>query len=90
MINYYENLKGNQIIDAILNTSSMIENWEELVANFKNKLETEKLTELEREKISQTIEDTEYQITTAKEIVNVLNSARRKEAVKNAKKGKDN
>ena len=86
LINYYEHLKGDQIVDAILNTSSMIKNWEELVANFKERLEKEKLTDSEREVISQTIEDTEYQIETAKEIVNVLNSARRKEAVENDKK----
>ena len=27
LINYYEHLKGDQIVDAILNTSSMIKNW---------------------------------------------------------------
>ena len=32
----------------------------------------------------ETIEDTEYQIRTAREIVNVLNSARRKENIENA------
>ena len=90
LINYYEHLKGDQIVDAILNTSSMIKNWEELVTNFRERLEKEKLTDSEREVISQTIEDTEYQIETAKEIVNVLNSARRKEAVENDKKKQDN
>ena len=64
----------------------MIKNWEELVANFKERLDKEKLSDSEKEIISQTIEDTEYQIETAKEIVNVLNSARRKEAVENDKK----
>ena len=43
-------------------------------------------TETQREQIEQTIEDTEYQVRTAKEIVNVLNSARRKENIENAKK----
>ena len=88
LINYYENLKGDQIVDAILNTSSMIKNWEELITSLKNRLENEKLTELESEKISQTIEDTEYQIETSKEIINVLNSARRREAVENERKNK--
>lgn len=64
LINYYEHLKGDQIVDVILNTSSMIKNWEELVSNFKERLEKEKLTDSEREVISQTIEDTEYQIET--------------------------
>lgn len=86
LINYYSGLKGDQIIDAILNTTSVIKNWEELVDNFKKKLNDEKLNDSEREVIQQTIEDTEYQINTAKEIVNVLNSARRKENIENAKK----
>jgi len=86
LINYYSGLKGDQIVDAILNTTSVIKNWEELVDNFKNKLNNDKLTDSEREVIEQTIEDTEYQINTAKEIVNVLNSARRKENIENAKK----
>lgn len=86
LINYYSGLKGDQIVDAILNTSSVIKNWEELVENFKTRLEKEELSESEREVIEQTIEDTEYQIITAREIVNVLNSARRKENIENAKK----
>ncbi len=86
LINYYEHLKGDQIIDAILNTSSMIKNWTDLVNTFKARLENDKLSDSEREIITQTIEDTEYQIKTAEEIVNVLNSARRKEAVENDKK----
>lgn len=86
LINYYEHLKGDQIIDAILNTTAMINNWEELVNSFNEKLKNEKLSDSEKEIISQTIEDTEYQIKTAEEIVKVLNSARRKEAVENDKK----
>ncbi len=86
LINYYEHLKGDQIIDAILNTTAMINNWEELVNSFNEKLKNEKLSDSEKEVISQTIEDTEYQIKTAEEIVKVLNSARRKEAVENDKK----
>ena len=86
LINYYEHLKGDQIIDAILNTTAMINNWEELVNSFNEKLKNEKLSDSEKEVILQTIEDTEYQIKTAEEIVKVLNSARRKEAVENDKK----
>ena len=79
-------LKGDQIVDAILNTSSVIKNWEEMVEQFKKDLEEKDYNETQREQIEQTIEDTEYQIRTAKEIVNVLNSARRKENIENAKK----
>ena len=49
-------------------------------------IEEKDYNETQREQIEQTIEDTEYQIRTAKEIVNVLNSARRKENIENAKK----
>ena len=86
LINYYSSLKGDQIVDAILNTSAMIDNWGELVASFKEKLKDDKLIESEREIIEQTIEDTEYQINTAKEIVKVLESSRRKEAIENEKR----
>lgn len=86
LISYYSSLKGDQIVDAILNTSSVIKNWEELVEHFKEDLKTNKYNEQQREQIEQTIEDTEYQIRTAQEIVNVLNSARRKENIENAKK----
>ena len=86
LINYYSGLKGDQIVDAILNTSSVIKNWEEMVEQFKKDLEEKNYNETQREQIEQTIEDTEYQIRTAKEIVNVLNSARRKENIENAKK----
>ena len=64
----------------------MIDNWGELVASFKEKLKDDKLIESEREIIEQTIEDTEYQINTAKEIVKVLESSRRKEAIENEKR----
>ena len=53
---------------------------------FKKDLKEKDYTETQREQIEQTIEDTEYQVRTAKEIVNVLNSARRKENIENAKK----
>ena len=86
LINYYSGLKGDQIVDAILNTSSVIKNWEEMIEQFKKDLEEKDYTETQREQIEQTIEDTEYQVRTAKEIVNVLNSARRKENIENAKK----
>lgn len=86
LINYYSGLKGDQIVDAILNTTSVIKNWEEMIDKFKDDLQKNEYTESEKEQIEQTIEDTEYQVRTAKEIVNVLNSARRKENIENAKK----
>ena len=86
LTNYYSSLKGDQIVDAILNTSAMIKNWEELVESFKQKLANDNISDTEKEVMEQTIEDTEYQISTSKEIINVLESARRKEAIENAKK----
>ncbi|MGN0973905.1 MAG: helix-turn-helix domain-containing protein [Bacilli bacterium] len=86
LTNYYSSLKGDQIVDAILNTSAMIKNWEELVESFKQKLANDNIPDTEKEVMEQTIEDTEYQISTSKEIINVLESARRKEAIENAKK----
>ena len=86
LTNYYSSLKGDQIVDAILNTSAMIKNWEELVESFKQKLTNDNIPDTEKEVMEQTIEDTEYQISTSKEIINVLESARRKEAFENAKK----
>lgn len=81
LIDHYSNLKGPQIVDAILNTTSVIENWKELVNSLKERLESENLSDTEREVIEETIEDTEYQIHTGEEIVKVLQSARRKERV---------
>lgn len=86
LTNYYSSLKGDQIVDAILNISAMIKNWEELVESFKQKLVNDNIPDTEKEVMEQTIEDTEYQISTSKEIINVLESARRKEAIENAKK----
>ena len=75
---YYEGLKGDEIDLALVNTTASVENWENLVKSFKEKLNDDTLPEYEREVIEQTIEDTEYQITTGKEIINVLISAKKK------------
>lgn len=83
--NYYSNLKGSKIDEALVNTLGSIENWEDLVNSFKEKLEDKNTTNIERDIILQTIEDTEYQINTAKEIVKLLHSAKTKERIKNEK-----
>ena len=77
--NYYQGLKGEQVEEALVNTLGSIENWKTLVKSFKNKIENDNLTEQEKEVMEQTIEDTEYQITTAEEIVKVLLSAKTRE-----------
>ncbi|MBQ2873241.1 MAG: helix-turn-helix transcriptional regulator [Bacilli bacterium] len=80
---YYEGLKGDEIDLALVNTTASVENWENLVKSFKEKLNDDTLPEYEREVIEQTIEDTEYQITTGKEIINVLISAKKKWRLEN-------
>ena len=74
--NYYQNLKGTQIDDALYSTQASKENWEQLVKSFSKKLNDKSLLDQEKEVIEQTIEDTEYQINTAAEIIKVLLSAK--------------
>ena len=80
---YYEGLKGDEIDLALVNTTASVENWENLVKSFKEKLKDDTLPEYEREVMEQTVEDTEYQITTGKEIINVLISAKKKWRLEN-------
>lgn len=80
---YYEGLKGDEIDLALVNTTASVENWENLVTSFKEKLKDDILPEYEREVIEQTIEDTEYQITTGKEIITLLVGAKKKWRLEN-------
>lgn len=83
---YYSSLKGHELDEALINTLGSIENWEALVKSLKNRVETENISEEEKEIILQTIEDTEYQINSANEIVKLLHSAKTKERVENERK----
>lgn len=83
---YYSSLKGEQLDEALVNTLGSIENWEALVKSFKERLEDPNVTETEKEILFQTIEDTQYQINTANEIVKLLHSAKMKERLDNEKK----
>ena len=80
---YYEGLKGDEIDLALVYTTASVENWENLVTSFKEKLKDDTLPEYEREVIEQTIEDTEYQITTGKEIITLLVGAKKKWRLEN-------
>ncbi len=80
---YYSNLKGQELDEALINTLGSIDNWKALVLSFKEKLEDQNVSEKEREIMLQTIEDTEYQINSANEIVKLLHSAKTKERVEN-------
>ena len=80
---YYSNLKGEELEEALVNTLGSIENWEALVKSLKSRLEDNTLLDEEKEMIQQTIEDTEYQINSAKEIVKLIESQK----IKLEKKG---
>ena len=69
---YYKSLKGEEIQEALANTSGSIRTWEKLIKSFEEKLKDENLSPQEREIMEQTVEDTEYQIKTAKEIERLL------------------
>lgn len=81
---YYENLKGEQLEDALVNTYANIKNWENLISSLTEKINSKSFTDQEKEIIEQTIEDTQYQISTANEIVKLLLSAK----VKNRRENK--
>ena len=83
---YYSSLKGKQLDEALVNTLGSIENWEALVKSFKERLEEPNILETEKEVLFKTIEDTQYQINTANEIVKLLHSAKTKERLDNEKK----
>lgn len=83
---YYSSLKGHELDEALINTLGSIENWEALVKSLRNRVETENISEEEKEIILQTIEDTEYQINSANEIVKLLHSAKTKERIENERK----
>lgn len=82
---YYSGLKGQELDEALINTLGSIDNWEALIKSFKQRLE-ENILDSEKEIILQTIEDTEYQINSANEIVKLLHSAKTKERMENERK----
>ena len=83
---YYSSLKGHELDEALINTLGSIENWEALVKSLRNRVETENKKKKKKEIILQTIEDTEYQINSANEIVKLLHSAKTKERIENERK----
>ena len=82
---YYSSLKGIELDEALINTLGSIENWNALVKSLKERLNETNIEE-EKEIILQTIEDTEYQISSANEIVKLLHSAKTKERIENERK----
>lgn len=83
---YYSSLKGTQLQEALIDTIGSINNWEKVVKSFKEQLDNKNVSEIEKEIIVQTIEDTEYQINSANEIKKFIESAMVKERIDNERK----
>lgn len=86
---YYEKMNLDELNEAEINVLGSIANSNALVRSCIDKLrdkEKNNLSENEEELLVHTIEDTEYQINTSKEIVSLIQSLKVKERNKNAKK----
>ena len=88
---YYEKMNLDELNEAEINVLGSISNSNALVRSCIDKLrdkEKNNISEKEEELLVHTIEDTEYQITTSKAIVELIQSLKIKERNKNAKKKK--
>ena len=86
---YYEKMNLDELNEAEINVLGSITNSTQLVSSCKDKLkdkEKNNISESEEELLIHTIEDTEYQINTSKEIIILIQSLKVKERNKNAKK----
>lgn len=83
---YYEKLNLEELNEAEINVLGSITNSTQLVNSCKENLNNKNISDAEKELLLHTIEDTEYQINTSNEIVNLIQSLKVKERNKNAKK----
>ena len=83
---YYEKMNLDELNEAEINVLGSIENSRKLVDSCKENLKKKNILENEKELLLNPIEDTEYQINTSREIVNLIQSLKVKERNKNAKK----
>ena len=83
---YYEKMNLDELNEAEINVLGSIENSRKLIDSCKENLKKKNILENEKELLLHTIEDTQYQITTSEEIVNLILSLKVKERNKNAKK----
>lgn len=83
---YYEKMNLEELNEAELNVLGSITNSTQLVNSCKENLNNKNISDAEKELLLHTIEDTEYQINTSNEIVNLIQSLKVKERNKNAKK----
>lgn len=83
---YYEKMNLDQLAEAEVNVLGSISNSEQLVKSCKENLEKENILESEKELLQHTIEDTNYQIRTSREIVKLIQNLKLRERNKNEKK----
>lgn len=83
--NYYEHLKGDKLEDAWIIAKSSIDNNNIMINNLNNDISRGNLSEEDKETALETIQDLEYQNTTNKLIIEILDNTRYKEAKNNAK-----
>ena len=83
---YYEKMNLDQLAEAEVNVLGSISNSEQLVKSCKENLEKENILESEKELLQHTIEDTNYQIRTSREIVKLIQNLKLGERNKNEKK----
>lgn len=83
--NYYEHLKGDKLEDAWIIAKSSIDNNNIMINNLNNDINDGNLSEEDKETALETIQDLEYQNTTNKLIIEILDNTRYKEAKNNAK-----
>ena len=82
---YYSKLKGDELNEAEVNVLGNKQNLEKLVSSCEEKLKDNNILESEKDLLLHTIEDTNYQINTQQEIINLIQSLKVKERNKNAK-----
>lgn len=83
---YYEKMNLDQLAEAEVNVLGSISNSEQLVESCKENLKKENILESEKDLLLHTIEDTNYQITTSKEIIKLIQNLKLRERNKNEKK----
>ena len=83
---YYEKMNLDQLAEAEVNVLGSISNSEQLVNSCKENLKKENILDAEKELLLHTIEDTNYQITTSKEIIKLIQNLKLRERNKNEKK----
>ena len=88
--NYYKNLKGEELEDAWVLATSSIKNNEVIIETLNNQIRNNENMEKDKKDILiDTIQDLAYQNETNRQIIDILDDNRFKEAKKNARKNKD-